>query len=148
MIVNKEKFKLSVTELILLVISVLFLIGINSWFSVCPANEDMIMSCHWAGEMLKVMGLLILVVAVIHLIIADTKIKLGMDIPLICICLVTAFIPGGIINICQNTEMVCRQSTQTWTIILSIVLLVITLVDIIFYVSYLSRQKHQRKVTE
>jgi len=148
MIFNKEKFKCSAAELLILVVSIVFVIGIRSWFSVCPVNNEMIMSCHWAGEMLKVLSILFVVMAVVHLIAADPKMKLGMDIPLLGVCLLTAFIPGGIISVCQNAEMACRQAAQTWTVILCAALLICILADIIFYASYLSRQKHQRKVTE
>ena len=145
MIVNKEKFKLSITEILMLILSVVYTIGIRSWFAVCPVMDEKTMSCHWAGEVLKVMSILFLVLAVAHLLIPDMKIKLGMDIPFACISLMAVFIPGKIISLCMSPDMNCRMFTQTWTIVFCAVLTVVALADIILYGTRAARAKHERK---
>ena len=147
MIINRDKFKFSITELLMLIVSIILLAGSRTWFSVCPVMSEMIMACHWAGEVLKAVSIFLAAASVVHILIHDQKIKLGMDIPFLGICLMTAFVPGGIINLCQSEDMACRQSTKPWTIILCAAFTVIILADVILYASRISREKHQRKVS-
>ena len=145
MIINKEKFKLSIAELLMVILSVLFMIGIRTWFAVCPVMSETIMSCHWAGEVLKALSILLAAVSVIHIICPDWRLKIGIDIPMFCICILTAFIPGGLINLCMMEEMACRSQTKLWTIIISIALIIVILADIIICASAVSKEKHGRK---
>lgn len=145
MIVNKNKIRFGITDILMAAVSIAFLIGIRTWFAVCPVMSEMIMSCHWAGESLKALSVVMAVTAVVHIFIYDEKIKLGMDIPFLCICILSAFIPGGIINLCQSAEMACRSLTRPWSIIICAVMIIIIAVDMIFYGSRISHAKHQRK---
>lgn len=144
MLVNKTKFKLGITELLMLIAAAVFTIGIRSWFSVCEVGE-MVMSCHWAGEVLKALSLILLVLAVIHIVMPDLKMMIGMDVAYIFICLVAAFIPGSIISLCGNLEMQCQTAARPWSLILSIALGIFALLDIILCGSAISKEKHSRK---
>ena len=145
MIVNKEKFKLGVTEILMLLAACVYMVGIRTWFAVCPVMSETVMSCHWAGEVLKALSIVLLVADVIHIICPDHKIKLGMDIPLLGICIVMIIIPGNVINICQMADMSCRHNTQPWTIIIGCLMAVFTIADMILCASSISRKKHERK---
>lgn len=147
MIVNKEKFKLGITEILMLALSVVYMIGIRSWFAVCPVMGETVMACHWAGEVLGVLSILFVVLAIAHILIPDPKIKLGVDIPFACISLVAVFVPGNIISLCMSPEMKCRAATQLWTIVFCVVLVLLILADLILYASRISGAKHQRKVS-
>lgn len=148
MLVNKEKCRISITELVMLILSIVYIIGIRSWFAECPVMTDMIMSCHWAGEVLKALSILFAVISVIHIVIPDAKLKAGMDIPFIGISFVAIFIPGGIINLCQSADMACQSAAKPWTIIFCAALLVIAIADLIFYASKSSGDKHHRKADQ
>lgn len=145
MIVSKDKIKISAAEIIKLIVSVIFVIGIRTWFSVCPVMSEMTMSCHWAGEMLKAVSIVLLVISVIHIIIPDEKVKIGMDAASACFLIMSVFIPGTVIHICQDAQMRCRSIAQPWSVIISIVLLIACAADMIIYASAVSRAKHQRK---
>ena len=148
MIINKEKLKIGITELLFLAASTLFAIGIRSWFPVCEAGmEGMVMSCHWAGEVLKASSVVLLVMSVVHIIISDAKIKAGTDISLIAICIMTFFIPGNIISLCKMPEMACRSNTALWNTIFMIVMTLILAADIVLWVSSV-RNKHSRNDNE
>ena len=145
MIVNKDKLRFGVTDLIMIVLSALYFAGIRTWFAVCEPMGDSFMSCHWAGEVLKASSVVLLVISVIHLIISDGKIKIGTDISLLCFYVLIFCIPGKIISLCKMEEMSCRKDTQLWTVILMIVLLLAAVGDIIFYLADDSKEKHKRK---
>ena len=145
MIIQKEKCKCSVTEVILLALSVLLLAGCRSWFAVCPVMSETVMSCHWAGEVLKAVSAVLLILAVIHILIPDEKMKMGMDLTLAAFGILTAFLPGVVINLCMMPEMACRAHTRPWTVVLCVVMAVVALADLLFYGTRLSQSKHRRK---
>lgn len=145
MIIKRDKIKISAAEIINVLISVLFLIGIRSWFDVCPVMSEMTMSCHWAGEVLKAVSIVLLVISLIHVFIPDEKIKIGIDMASLCILVMTIFIPGTVIGLCGDAGMRCRSTAQPWTIIISAVLIIVCVIDMIIYATALSGLKHQRK---
>ena len=145
MILNKEKCKIGIPEILLAVASILFMIGIRLWFPVCNATGESIMPCHWAGEMLKAMSILFLGLSLVHIFIPDAKMKIGIDISLAALFILALNIPGNIIRICGNADMACRRLTQPFSTIFCIIMAVLSLLDIVFYFSVLSNEKHKRK---
>ncbi len=144
MIVNKSKIKFGVTDCLLFVVSVLFLIGIYFWFPVCDAMGDKIMSCHWAGEVMKGVCILFAALCTLHIFMPDGMVKTGMDTALIGLSVLSVCVPGNIISLCGNSEMSCRKYTQPWVIVFCIAMILFALADIVFYLSARSKDKHKR----
>ncbi len=147
MLVNKRKIKLSVTDILLLICSGLYLFGIRNLFPVCSVTEDKIMSCHWAGEVLSAVSVLLLVLSAVHVLIPDERLKAGMDISMAGIAVIAALIPGNIISLCKSSEMPCRNGTSLWTVVLMVSFIIIAAADAFIYLQYLSGLKHKRKGT-
>lgn len=148
MIVNKRKCKIGVTDILLLVCSALYFIGIKYWFPVCGMSGDMVMGCHWAGEVLAALSIMLIVISAVHIVIPDEKIKTGMDISLAGIAVFAMMIPGNIISLCKNSEMQCRNGTSVWTIIFMVSFCIIAAADAFIYFHNLSAEKHKRKTAE
>ena len=146
MIVNKEKIKVAVTDIIMVIVSVLYTIGIRAWFPVCEPMEDgSFMACHWAGEVLKAISILLLVLACAHAFCApDGKIKTGLDYGIAGISALGFCIPGRVISLCKMAEMRCRANTQLWTIIFMIAMILIAIADVVLYFTKASDEKHAR----
>lgn len=144
MIVNKDKIKFGISEILSVVLSVLFLIGIKIWFPVCEPMESGFMSCHWAGEVLKAISVLLFILSVIHIFIPDENIKLGLDIGLCGIDVFAFCVPGNIISLCKMAEMNCRSNTAFWTKIFMILFILISVTDILFYLFRQSEKRHKR----
>ena len=144
MLVNRKKCKIAVTELLLAAVSVCDLFGILFWFPVCQGGE-MVMSCHWSGEILKGLSVLFVVLTVLHLLLPDEKLKAGMDLSLIGVAVFAMMVPGNLISLCKNAEMTCRSHTAPWTTVIMLVLIALTVVDMVLYFRQLSGKKHQRK---
>ena len=145
MLVKKKRLKFGLTDLLLIIISAAMLIGIKTLFKVCePKSGDMIMSCHWAGNMITAMSVLLIVLAFLHIIIPDMRFKGGIALSIAGISIVTLLIPGRIIALCKMEEMSCRSNTQLWTVILCGVLILVSLIDIIVYLLAASKEKHIR----
>jgi len=144
MIVNKSKIKFGVTDCLLFVMSALFLIGIYFWFPVCDAMGDKIMSCHWAGEVMKGVCILFAALCTLHIFMPDGMVKTGMDTAMIGLSVLAVCVPGNIISLCGNVDMTCRKYTQPWVIVFCIAMILFALADIVFYLSARSKDKHKR----
>lgn len=144
MIVNKSKIKFGVTDCLLFVVSVLFLIGLYFWFPVCDAMGDKIMSCHWAGEVMKGVCILFAALCTLHIFMPDGMVKTGMDTAMIGLSVLAVCVPGNIISLCGNSDMSCRKYTQPWVVVFCIAMILFALADIVFYLSARSKDKHKR----
>lgn len=144
---KKQKYKLSIMDPILLIANILYLIGIRYWFPTCAVSGDTIMACHWAGQMLKAVSILLTVLAVVHFL-PDQKIKAGIDISLIGIYVMTMLIPGRIINLCVKEGMACRAKTLSMTMVFCVLMLVLTLVDAFLCLSKEADSRHRRRPAE
>lgn len=142
---GNSKLKVSFAELLLVVVAVVYAIGIRTWFEVCPAMGESMMSCHWAGEVLKATSLLLAGMTLFIVFIPDMKVKTGLNIGIIGLSILNISVPGGIINICKNADMACRSNTYLWNIILTVSCMIIAIADIILMFSYSNREKHGRK---
>ncbi|MCR5203863.1 MAG: DUF4418 family protein [Lachnospiraceae bacterium] len=142
---GNSKLKISFVELLLVVITAVYVIGIRTWFEVCPAMGESMMSCHWAGEVLKATSLLLAGMTLLLVFIPDLKVKTGLNIGILGLSILNISVPGGIINICKNADMACRSNTYLWNIILTVSCMIIAIADIILLFSYSNREKHSRK---
>ncbi len=142
---GNSKLKVSFAELLLVVVAVVYAIGIRTWFEVCPAMGESMMSCHWAGEVLKATSIILAGMTLLTVFIPDIKVKTGLNIGIVGLNIFNISVPGGIINICKNADMACRTNTYLWNIILTVSCIIIAVADIILLFSYLNREKHSRK---
>lgn len=147
MIVNKRSIKISVTDILLLICCVLYCTGIKNWFPVCSMSGDKIMNCHWAGEVLFALSLVLSGLSLVHIFIPDEKIKAGMDISSACFAVFAMLIPGNLIALCKNTEMPCRNGTSVWTTVFMLSIIIIAAVDLFVYMQSLSSGRHKRRVS-
>lgn len=145
MIVNRQKLRVSIAEAATLLVAVLLAVGCHTFFAVCPVNQEHVMTCHWAGEAIKALSIAMLCLCAMRTLIFDEKVKIGIDISLTAISILTAFIPGTIISICGGVHMACRSMTSPWTTALCAILAIASLADIILYASRLSQARHHRK---
>ena len=106
------------------------------------------MSCHWAGEVLSALSVLLVILSLIHMVIPDERIKAGIDISGAGIAVLSLMIPGNIINLCKNSEMQCRTNTSLWTIIFMAVICAALCADAFIYLRLHSGKKHSRDNTE
>ena len=143
MIINEEKCKIGIAELLLLAAVIVYFIGIRIWFPVCEVSGETIMACHWAGQMLKAMSVLLFVLAGLRVVIPDLCVGIGLDLGIGIASVLTLRIPGGVINICIMDGMRCAV-TKTWTLIFGADFVVLVLADLILCCSERNKVKHSR----
>ena len=146
MIVNKEKCRFGATDLLLIAAACLFAVGLRLWFPVCGgmAGSTVAMSCHWAGEALKAVSVLLAALCVIHLLTPDGKMKAGMDVALAGLAVLTMLLPGNVIHICAGAEMACRAKTLPSALAFGAVLLLLAQADLFWYLTRGAAAKHRR----
>ena len=88
------------------------------------------MKCHWAEQALFAFAIVIFSISILHLIMADAKIKLGLALAVVPTAIVICFIPDALISLCMMKEMRCHTIMQAATYVFAIFLLVISVIDI------------------
>ena len=129
---NEKKTNIGVTDLILLALSALFLVGIRTFFSACgPMEDGGWMTCHWTGQAVTGVAALLLVLAVIHLFAPKGGVKLGVDLAVIPTALLAICIPGHLIGLCMMPEMQCRAVMTPCTTVLSVLIAAAAAADLL-----------------
>lgn len=127
-----KQHRICATDIVLLVINVLFLLGMLFWFGPCDhVKEDgSFMNCHWAGVVLAGTAAVMTVISLAHLLIPDTGMKAGLSAALVP-CSVFAFlVPGNLISLCMMNTMRCRSVMTPAAMVCSALVVIAAAVDI------------------
>lgn len=129
---DKNKKRVGVSDIMLLAVGIVFIIGIFTFFRGCgPAEDGSWMTCHWAAQAIKGISAVILVDVVAHVIIPDARIKMGLSTGLIPLAVLAMVVPGHLINLCMMNTMRCRAVMTPGTIIMSVLVIIAAVADII-----------------
>lgn len=129
---EKKKKLIGASDIVLLVLSVVFLIGSLTFFAPCgPKDDGSWMSCHWAGSAVAGVAGVLVVVSLIHLFVPDSGIKTGLSLTAIPTALLSLILPGNIIPLCMMDTMRCRSVTRPAVIVLSILVIAAAVFDIL-----------------
>lgn len=127
---DKNKSSNRVSEILLLALSAFFLIGMLTFLGPCgPKDDGTWMTCHWAGQALKGVAAVWLVISVLHLLVKDPKAKMGLSLAAIPTALLGAILPGNLIGLCMMNTMRCHSVMRTSAIILSVLVIVVSAYD-------------------
>ncbi|UHR02874.1 DUF4418 family protein [Peptoniphilus sp. GNH] len=103
---------------------------------VCPPMEDgMFMKCHWMGNMTIGIGAVILVLAIILIVVKDSKISLGLSISNIVIGILEILNAHVLIGGCMKADMACRARAIPFCTLLSVILVLVN-------IYYCMKEKH------
>ncbi|WP_019132033.1 DUF4418 family protein [Peptoniphilus obesi] len=95
---------------------------------VCPPMENgMFMKCHWMGNMTMGIGAVILVLAIIFIMVKDSKISLGLSISNIAIGILEILNDHVLIGGCMKADMACRAKTIPFCTLLSGILVLVNI---------------------
>lgn len=126
-----KRRKVGATDLVLLILSILFLAGILTVFGPCGPTEDgSFMTCHWAGNTVAGLAAVLVVLSLIHLAVSDPKIKTGLSAAAVPVALLAAYTPGGLIHLCMMGSMQCRAVMRPAAILLSVLVIAAAIFDI------------------
>ncbi len=126
-----KKFRIGVMDIVMLLVSVLFLAGMLFWFGPCgPKDDGSYMNCHWAGNVLTGIAAVISVISLAHMFIPDCKMKAGLSAAVIPCGVFACIVPGNLISMCMMNEMRCRAVMTPAAIVCAVLLIVLSAVDI------------------
>ena len=136
----KNRKRIGAGDFLLLLLSVVFAVGIRSFFAPCGLKEDgSWMSCHWAGQTVAGAAGVLILLSVIHLFVRDGRIKQGLDAAVILVALNTMLIPNHQVTLCMMPDMRCHRIMTPAVMICSILLAITAVLDGIY------RQRVRRK---
>lgn len=110
------KIKISISEIIMFIISLVLCIGSFTFFSACEVGEN-VMACHWAQNTVTAFGALLSVMALAALIIPDRRVKAGVELAATLTAVLTALVPNVVINLCMMDTMRCVSVFRPFTIL-------------------------------
>ena len=131
---NHEKRRFGITDVLLLVLNLIFFVGIQTVFAPCEARPDgSWMTCHWAGQALMGIAAALLAIAVMHLVIPRAQIKLGLALAMLPLSVFALVLPDHLIDLCMMETMHCHTVMQPAVTALSLLNIMLVLADIYVY---------------
>lgn len=127
-----EKLK-TVTSVVLLVLSVVLAIGVNTFISPCKEQTEsgMWMSCHWAGRAVFVLSLVLIIMSVLFFVFKENAEKRGVAAAMIPTSLAAAFLPQNAISLCMMETMRCHTLMRPGVMVFGILIAVFSVVGFI-----------------
>ena len=138
-----QKKRFGITDIILIIISIVYIIGMLTFIKPCgPAEDGSFMTCHWAGQAVLGIAALLAVNALIHMITSDAKVKIGLDLSMIPAAALAALLPGHLIPLCMMSNMRCQAVMKPGTLIFGILVAAGVLIDLVNQIRMI--KKHNR----
>ena len=119
-----------------IIISLIIAVGSVSFFGPCVHEDGSFGACHWAGQALFGIGMLLAALNFIALVVKSEDVRRGLLIAIILTTLLGFFIPGGLISLCRMASMRCRSVMMPSVRVLCVLVLLLSVI------SFLNRKKH------
>ena len=131
---NAKKRRCGITDVLLLVLNLIFFVGIQTVFAPCEAHPDgSWMTCHWAGQALMGIAAALTVIAVMHLVIPRAQVKMGLALAMIPISVLALVLPDHLIGLCMMETMHCHTVMTPAVTVLSLLNIMTAGADIYVY---------------
>ena len=105
-----------IPAIILLILSVVIILGSQTFLSPCVHEDGSFGPCHWAGQMLLGLGYVLGVTAAFVLCLK--RARLGVYLGILPVCALGILTPGTLIDLCRMSTMRCRMVMQPAMMIL------------------------------
>ncbi|MCR4887171.1 MAG: DUF4418 family protein [Clostridiales bacterium] len=121
--------KQMIPAIILLILSVVIILGSQTFLSPCVHEDGSFGPCHWAGQMLLGLGCSLGVMAAFVLCLK--RARLGVYLGSLPVCALGILTPGTLIDLCRMSTMRCRMVMQPAMMILFSAALLCALLGVI-----------------
>ncbi len=123
--------KITITDILLTVLSLVLCIGIKFFFHACGVKEDgSFMTCHWAEQAVFCASIGMTAAALLRLFLPQ-KAKAGAALVMSISAVMTALLPGVFIRLCMMETMRCHALMRPAVIIVCGMIAVTGIVDAI-----------------
>ena len=131
---NEKKRRCGITDILLVVLNLIFFVGIQTVFAPCEARPDgSWMTCHWAGQALMGIAAALLAIAVMHLVIPRAQVKIGLSLAVIPVSVLAFAVPEHLMDLCMMETMHCHTVMEPAVTILSLLNVLLAAADIYVY---------------
>ena len=110
--------RFSVSSLAVLVIAAVIAAGSVSFLSPCVHEDGSFGACHWAGQAMLGIGMLLAAESLAALLVRDGRVRTGLLAAASMTALLGCLIPGTLIDLCRMATMHCRSVMQPAMILL------------------------------
>lgn len=91
-----------------LLLSCVIAVGSVSFLGPCVHEDGSFGACHWAGQAMLGIGLLLAVLSLAALLVKDGRLRAGILFAATAAAVLGLFIPGTLIRLCGMATMRCR----------------------------------------
>ena len=91
-----------------LLLSCVIAAGSVSFLGPCVHEDGSFGACHWAGQAMLGIGLLLAVLSLTALLVKDGRVRAGILFAAAAAAVLGIFVPGTLINLCGMATMRCR----------------------------------------
>ena len=130
----------SICALFSLVLSAVIAAGSVSFLGACIHEDGGFGACHWAGQALFGIGLLLMAESLFALLCGDSWTRQGIYGSMLLTAILGSLIPGTLIDLCHMATMRCRALMQPAMIILCAIIGMVSLTGF-----FLERRKAGRQ---
>lgn len=128
---DRNKDRIRITDIALVLLSALYLLGMLTVLGPCGPKEDgSYMNCHYAGIAAAAAAAVLLVLAAGHLLLSGWRWKRGLSLAMIPTAAAGAWIPGNVIHLCMMTNMRCHAVMRPAAILFSAAVILTAAADI------------------
>ena len=120
----KEKKRCLVPALVTMVLAVLAAAGVKSFAGPCVHEDGSFGPCHWAGQALFGLSIVIAAESVIVLWRKDAGLRRGLYLAMMLTALLGILMPGTLISLCAMESMRCRMIMRPAMLVLYALMLV------------------------
>ena len=105
-----------IPAIVLLILSIVIILGSQTFLSPCVHEDGSFGPCHWAGRTLLGLACALSVLAVFALCVR--RARLGLYLGGLPVCALGILTPGTLIDLCRMSTMRCRMVMQPAMILL------------------------------
>ena len=109
--------KQTIPAVLILAVSLMVIIGSQTFLAPCIHEDGTFGPCHWAGQMLLGLGCALGVLAVLAF--CMPRARMGIYLGILPVCVLGILTPGTLIDLCRMSTMRCRMVMQPAAVILS-----------------------------
>ena len=109
---------------IILVLALLSAIGVQTFLRPCVHDDGSFGTCHWAGQVLFGLSLVIAAESLTALLRKDFALRRGLYLAMAFTAVLGLLIPGTLIKLCSMADMRCRMIMRPAVMILYFLILV------------------------
>ncbi|MDO4619025.1 MAG: DUF4418 family protein [Lachnospiraceae bacterium] len=119
----------TVSNLLRLILSLVLAVGCRTFISPCIHEDGNYGTCHYAGEVVLVLGILLTMNALLSLIMKNPGTRRGYAGAASMTGVVTALMPGVVIPLCGMNTMRCTMIMRPAVMLLSGVIIALSLFE-------------------